>query len=357
MKILQVMAGNDHGGAETAFVDMCVAMHEAGTEIEVATRANDVRVPALQKAGIRVHPLPFGGPIDVFTTWKLGRIIRDFSPLIVQTWMSRAAQKTPNWKSLKTPQRYLVVSRLGGYYKVKNFKSADYFNTITPDIKRHLIDGGIEADRIRHINNFAETETETETVSTPVNRADLKTPADATVLLSLGRLHHSKAYDILLKALAELPGVHAWIAGEGPDRAMLQRLASDLGVTDRAHFLGWRTDRSALLRACDICVFASRIEPFGTVFAQAWAEKVPVIVSDADGPKQFCHDGEDSLMIPKNDHAALRDAVLRLSGDAALRTRLVDNGYARYRDEFTKEKSVSAYLGFFIEILKRENIL
>ena len=112
MKILQVMAGGDHGGAETAFVDMCIAMRDAGMDIEVATRANEVRVPALEGAGIKVHTLPFGGPLDIFTPWKLGRIIKNFSPLIVQTWMSRAAQKTPNWKSTKTPQRYLVVSRL-----------------------------------------------------------------------------------------------------------------------------------------------------------------------------------------------------------------------------------------------------
>ena len=50
MKILQVMAGAPHGGAETAFVDMCLAMHEAGEQIEVATRANDIRVPKLEYA-------------------------------------------------------------------------------------------------------------------------------------------------------------------------------------------------------------------------------------------------------------------------------------------------------------------
>ncbi len=353
MKILQVMAGNDHGGAETAFVDMCIAMSEAGMDIEVATRANDVRVPALQKAGITVHTLPFGGPIDIFTGWKLGRIIKEFKPFIVQTWMARAAQKTPNWKSLKTAQRYLVVSRLGGYYKVKNFKSADYFNTITPDIKRHLVDGGIAEDRIRFIANFAETEE----ITTPVKKTDLGTPEDAPVLLSLGRLHSSKAYDILLQALTELPGVYAWIAGEGPDRVVLENLAKDLGVDDRVRFLGWRTDRAALLHACDICVFASRVEPFGTVFAQAWAEKRPVIVSDADGPKQFCLDGEDSLMVLKNDAVALAAAIRRLLGDKALQQKLVANGYQRYINEFTKEKSVAAYLDFFIEILKKENIL
>jgi len=353
MKILQVMAGGDHGGAETAFVDMCIAMHEAGMEIEVATRANDVRIPPLEQAGIKVHTLPFGGPIDIFTNWKLTRIIKNFSPLIVQTWMSRAAQKTPNWKSTKTPQRYLVVSRLGGYYKVKNFKSADYFNTITPDIKRHLVDGGIAQDRIRVINNFAETEKD----ALPVSKTDFNMPLDAPVLLSLGRLHTSKAYDILLKALVDVPNAYAWIAGEGPERETLEKLADTLGVADRVRFLGWRTDRSALLRAADICVFASRVEPFGTVFAQAWAEGVPVIVSDADGPKQFCVDGEDSLMVPKNDSATLAAAINRLLGDSMLQQKLIENGHTRYINEFTKEKSVAAYLGFFIEILKREEIL
>lgn len=353
MKILQVMAGNDHGGAETAFVDMCIALRDAGMDIEVATRANPVRVPALEQAGIKVHTLPFGGPLDVFTTWKLGRIITNFSPLIVQTWMARGSQKTPNWKSVKNRQRYLVVPRLGGYYKVKYFKSADYFNTITPDIKRHLVDGGIDANRILQINNFAETER----VVVPVCKTDLNTPEDAPVLLSLGRLHPSKAIDVILKALVDLPDVHAWLAGEGPIRAELEQLAKDLGVADRAHFLGWRTDRSALLRAADICVFVSRIEPFGTVFAQAWAEKTPVIVSDADGPKQFCVDGEDSLMIPKNDPAALTRAVRKLLSDKALSDKIVTRGYDRYQNEFTKEKTVTAYIDYFLDILKREHIL
>jgi glycosyltransferase involved in cell wall biosynthesis len=353
MKILQVMAGNDHGGAETAFVDMCIAMQDAGMEIEVATRANPVRVPALEAAGIKVHTLPFGGPIDVFTGWKLARIIKQFQPLIVQTWMARAAQKTPNWKDVKSAQRYLVVPRLGGYYKIKNFKTADYFNTITPDIKRHLVDGGIAADKIRHINNFAETETDV----VPVFKTDFNMPLNAPALISLGRLHTSKAYDVLLKALVELPGVYALIAGEGPERNNLEALAKALQLEDRVRFLGWRTDRSALLRACDVCVFASRIEPFGTVFAQAWAERTPVIVSDADGPKQFCVDGEDSLMVPKNDPDALAAAIRRLLGDKDLQQKLVENGYKRYTAEFTKEKSVTAYLDFFIEILGKENIL
>lgn len=353
MKILQVMAGGKHGGAETAFVDMCIAMHEAGMEIEVATRANKIRVPRLEEAGIKVHKLPFGGPVDIFTTWRMRKIIEKFSPLIVQTWMSRAAQKTPNWKETQTKQPYLVVSRLGGYYKISHFKNTDYFNTITPDIKNHLIKGGIPADKILHINNFAETDQHV----LPVTKTQFDTPEDAPVLLTLARLHESKALDVVIESLVDLPGVYAWLAGEGPLRPELEKLAKDLGVADRVRFLGWRTDRAALLQTADICVFISRYEPFGTVFVQAWAEKTPVIVSDADGPKQFCIDGEDSLVVPKDDVAATVSAIRKLLSDKDLQKKISERGFERYMNEFTKEKTVAAYLDYFVTILTKEKIL
>lgn len=352
MRILEVMAGNVHGGAETAFVDMCIALHEAGQQIEVVTRPNDLRVRQLREQGIQIHTLPFGGAIDFYTGWKLKKIIQAFKPDIVQTWMSRASAKTPRWKeSMKIP-RYLVVARLGGYYKTKYFKSVDYFNTITPDIKRHLVENGIVENRVHHINNFAETET----VITPINRADYGVPADATLLLGLGRLHPAKAFDTLIKAVAEMPGVHCWIAGEGPQRAGLEALIKEVKVEDRVTLLGWRSDRAALLQACDICIFASRFEPFGTVFVQAWAQQTPVIVSKADGPRQFVRHEEDGLVVEIDDIPDLKTAVQKLQMDQKLAEKLVKNGLKRYHNEFTKEKTLQSYLDFFQDVRAREDL-
>ncbi len=352
MKILQVMAGAPHGGAETAFVDMCIALADAGEQIEVATRPNPLRVGQLEKAGIKVHEMRFGGSLDIHTPIKLKKIINRFQPHIVQTWMSRAAQKTPGWKNSDKIQRYLTVSRLGGYYKLKYFKDTDYFTTITPDIKRYLVDHGIAEDRVHHINNFAETEE----VTRPVSRASLDTPKDATVLLALGRLHESKAFDTLQKAVKEVPDVYLWIAGEGPDRAELETLCKELGLTDRVRFLGWRDDRAALFQAADICVFSSRYEPFGTVFVQAWAQKTPLITTESDGPRQYVRDSEDGLVVPIDDIQALTDAIARLKDNRELAERLVFNGYQRYLNEFTKEKTVQAYLSHFHEILEKQGI-
>ncbi len=353
MKILQILAGAKQGGAETAFVDTCIAMKEAGQDILVATRPNDVRVPRLRAAGIPVHTLPFGGAIDLYTTYALRRIIRSFRPDIVQTWMSRAGQKAPKWTPAMGIPRYLVVPRLGGYYKLKNFRSADYFTTITPDIRQFLIKNGVDSDRVRHINNFAETEEN----FNPVDKTQYGIKPLDKIALSLGRLHTSKAFDILIRSVVDINHLHLFIAGEGPDRPKLESLIAQLGLKERVHLLGWRTDRAALFAASDICIFPSRYEPFGTVFVQAWAQKTPLITTDSDGPRQFVQDGVDGLMVPRDDAAALTKAIKQLLDDPALAANLVENGHRRYLNEFTKEKTIGAYLGFFDEIRAREGLV
>ncbi len=340
------MAGAEAGGAETAFVDMVVALSEAGITQHVVTRQNNIRVPRLLDAGIPVTTLPFGSKIDLYTPWRLRRLINHFKPDIVQTWMSRAAMHVPPC-SPKNPHPYLKICRLGGYYKLKYFKGADYFTTITPDIRRYLIDQGISPDRVIHINNFADVD-EPQRV---LKRADWTTPEDAFLLVTLGRLHRAKAFDTLLRALVHIPDAYLWIGGEGPDAGLLQQLATQLGVTDRVRFLGWVTDRAGLLRAGDVCVFPSRYEPFGTVFVQAWAQKIPLIASRADGPRQYVRDGVDGLMFDIDDVPGLVDCAARLRRDPVLMEHLRTAGYARFTGEFTKERTVRAYIDLYQRLL------
>ncbi|MEM6811578.1 MAG: glycosyltransferase [Pseudomonadota bacterium] len=348
MKILQVMAGGQHGGAEMAFIDMCVAMKEKGLDIEVVTRKNKVRDRLLDEAKIKTHHCRFGGIADFITSQKIKKIIQSYEPDIVQSWMSRASVKTPSWNKTQTKKKYYTIARLGGYYSYKYFKHIDYFAAITPDLKKHIESWGINPEHVRQLNNFAETEQDI----IPIDREELDTPKDATVIVSLARYHENKALDILIRSLPDLPNCYLWLAGDGPLKDTLHDLAKSLHVESRVRFLGWRTDRAALLQAADICAFVSRHEPFGSVFIQAWANKIPLIVSDAQGPVQFCKHEKDSLVIPKNNEAAFVRAVHKLEADPVFSIKLVNNGYQKYLDGFTKEKSVEAYLDFYRDILK-----
>ena len=112
MRVIQVMAGAANGGAETAFEDISLALSEAGIIQKIIIRGNNQsRLKKFRNAGIDVEILPFGGIFDFYTSWKIKKIIADFKPQIVQTWMSRATSKTP---SSHNPKAYIKVARLGG---------------------------------------------------------------------------------------------------------------------------------------------------------------------------------------------------------------------------------------------------
>lgn len=338
MKIMHVMAGGQAGGAEMAYVDLCIAQHQAGQDVIAVCRPNNQRNPLMRAAGVPVYELPFGGPLDFTTKREMKKLIREHKPDIVQCWMSRAAKKCPNPSSDLPPFR--KIARLGGYYNMKYYRGVEHFIGNTPDIRRWLVEEqGVANDNASYINNFAEFPE----VKSPLNRADMNTQPSDFVFLSMARLHPVKGLDTALNALAQVPDAILWIAGEGPEEANLKQMANDLGVMDRVRFLGWRTDRAELFDACDCVLFPSRFEPFGGTFAQAWGAKRPLVTTASEGPSQYVTDGENALMTPIDDVDALADAMRRVMADQELRDMIVKNGYQEFEELFTTQSVLSKY--------------
>ncbi len=332
MHLTQIMAGAAHGGAETFFTTLATAMQADGVDQSLVIRPHAERVAALEAAGCRVETLPFGGALDRWTPIRLARLMRAADTRVALSWMNRAAAKLPAGP-------WARVARLGGYYDLKYYRGFDHLIAIIPGIRRHMIEGGWPAERTHHIPNFCVVD---ETAA-PARRADHDTPEGAPVLLALGRLHRAKALDVLLSALVEVPDAWLWIAGEGPDRAALETQAARLGVAGRVRFLGWRSDRTALMRAADMVVFPSRYEPNGTVTVEAWAHDKPLVVCDADGPAETVRDGEDALLVPKDDAAALAGAIRRVLDSPDLATHLVGRGAERVAADFSRAAVVARY--------------
>jgi glycosyltransferase involved in cell wall biosynthesis len=158
----------------------------------------------------------------------------------------------------------------------------------------------------------------------------LPAPEGAPRLLALGRLHVNKGFDVLLRAMALLPGAHLSLAGEGPERGALERLARELGIAGRVAFLGWRQDTGALLNACEIFVCPSRHEPLGNVVLEAWSAARPVVAAAVHGPVELIREGETGLLVPKEDPAALAAAIGGLLADPGRAGRLAAAGRAEF---------------------------
>ena len=323
------------GGAESFFVSLSAALARAGVTVHAILRASDLSESALTAAGVPFATARFGRLLDPFTGWRLRRVASDFTPDIVLAFAGRAAAMMPRGA-------YTLIGRLGGYYNLKNFRRCDYLVCNTPDLVRYVTAGGWPAGRVFHIPNFPNL-----AQSEAASRAGYATPESAPLALALGRLHPNKAVDVLLRAAAKIPGLWVWIAGDGPERARLERLAQELGVAPRVRFLGWCMNRTALFKAADICVYPSRKEPFGNVVIEAWGCGVPLVAAASTGPASLIRPGEDGVLVPVDDAEALADAIRSILAAPDFARLLAENGKRRVEQEFSETAIVRRYLDLF----------
>ncbi|HEY7609886.1 MAG TPA: glycosyltransferase [Alphaproteobacteria bacterium] len=342
MRLLAAMAGAKHGGAEAFFERLVLAFQRAGVEQRAVIRAEPARAQRLSDAGIKVRELAFGGWFDFRTRPALSRIIAEFRPAVTLSFMSRAADAMPApWG--KVP--YVHIGRLGGYYDLKYFGTCQHLVANTAEIARYIRDHGWPAERVHYVPNFVDGSN-----TDPEDRAAHDTPADAPLLLALGRFHANKGFDTLLKALVDLPDTYLWLAGDGPEEKNLRALAHELDVLPRTRFLAWRTETAPLFAAADAVVVPSRKEPLGNVVIEAWARAKPVVASLSEGPRQLIEAGKNGLLVPIDDAKALAYALRHVIDETPLKRKFGEAGYESYRRSFTEEAVVRQYLELFARV-------
>jgi len=342
MRILQAMAGAEVGGAELFFERLAVALERAGVEQKVVIRKNPTRAAVLREGGVEPVELPFGGKLDWQTKRGLKREIKSFKPDIVLTWMNRATSMCPK----ATNGEYLHMARLGGYYDLKYYAACDHLIGNTEDIVEYLVKEKWPQEKAHYLPNFVDGRR-----MEPITRKTLFTPDSAPLIVALGRLHENKGFDILFQALARVPGAYLWLAGDGPLKEELDKLAEKLAIKPRVRFLGWRDDAGALLRAADLFVCSSRHEPLGNVVIEAWAQGAPVVAADSYGPGTLIENLETGVLVPTEDAVAMSKAIRNVIADENLRERIARQGFEMYNAHFTEEIVTRQYIEFFEKVV------
>ena len=341
-RVLQAIAGAAHGGAETFFTRLVAALQRAGEPQRVLIRHNSRRAQCLRAAGVQVGELAFGGIFDLATRSTFGREIAAWRPDIVLTWMSRATRLCPRGD-------FVHVARLGGYYDLKYYRRCDHLIGNTRAIVDYATAKGWPRERIVYLPNFVP--------DAPAVAGSIARGERAPLALALGRLHPNKGFDLLLEALAATREVTLWIAGDGPLRPRLERVATRLGIIGRVRFLGWREDVARLLATADLLVCPSLYEPLGNVVIEAWSAGLPVVATASDGPAGLIQDGESGILVPLpgargGGPQALAQAIERVCADPALRAKLGEAGRRAYEAEFTEPIVVAGYRSFFDEVTR-----
>lgn len=214
---------------------------------------------------------------------------------------------------------------IGGWWERAGVRQASAVITLTSRLARLLTAAGIPDARVHVIPSGVRS-----ALFDAAKTRDRPEPS-APHALFLGRLHRQKGVDLLLRAFTEVPCGTLDLAGDGPERAQLEQLAAELGLTDRVRFLGFVPHDSVpdLLHEADVLVLPSEYEELGTAIVEAMYSGLPVVATRTGGVPELVAHGVNGLLVPPSDAIALAGALRRMLADRDLARRFGERGRAR----------------------------
>lgn len=337
MNIVHLVSNKTWGGGERYVLDLCKRATDDGHSAVVITRGyDDVDTPFV-KAGFTPGHLPLRGAIDIISPIMLARVLnRMDAPIVLHAHNFKDAHTAVRARRLmKDPSRArVVVTRHLVSLASASVPYADIDDIIF--VSQAALDAFLlgkyrgKYDKLHVVHNA---------IVAP-DPAPHK-PSDTLRLLYTGRISPEKGVDCLIDAVAALPDVplHLTVAGRG-DATVVQPLMErcrHLGIDSRVDWPGHVDDVYALMADADVGVIPTIVpEAFSLSMLEFMSQGVVPVASDAGGPAEVIRHGEDGLLVPSTDPAALADAIRRLADDrdalrrmsqAARRAYLAEHSY------------------------------
>jgi glycosyltransferase involved in cell wall biosynthesis len=384
--VMHLIGQLGRGGAEKQLYGLAVALQKRGWRQSVVSFSpGGVWAERLEAAGIRSYVIP-RGPLKPWRFWRLFRLARRVKPNIIVSWSMHAAvyaewlfgigpaAKIINLRcNLLNDQRTGVPKNTLGSIRgtleradqiVSNSRAnldvlrAQGVRLPPAEVIYNMVDGkggappGECPDFRRPLCAAGDAERIGENGTAPFSTVP-RVPA--AQIVAIGTLIPLKALDVLLRAAAILAGegkrFEIVLAGNGPERANLETLATELGISDQVIFPGEVDDVPALLAAADILAHPSRSEGLSNTILEAMAEGIPVVACPVGATPEIIDDGRSGLLVPVGEPQALAAALGRLLGDAALRSDLGRNAREYVRQRFDEATIVGQYERVFQQVM------
>jgi glycosyltransferase involved in cell wall biosynthesis len=347
----------DKIGYETTLVAGSVGAGEGSMEYIARDRGIEpVFLPELQREISKTN--------DMRAVQALVRMIRQLRPHILHTHTAKAGAVGRTAALLAGQHRPQAIVHtfhghvLRGYFepaKTQAFRtvertlarSTDALIAVSPEVRDDLVALGVAPrERIRVIRLGLDLERRTAAPpdARERERAVLGIPPERFLIGWLGRMTEIKRVDVLLGAFARLraEGVEAdlLLVGDGPLRAELEHDAAALGIADRTHFAGYRSDVGPIYSAIDAVALTSANEGTPVTVIEALAAGVPAVSTDVGGVADVVPDGRAGFLVPVGDVDGIAERLQALAEDRDLRVRLGRGGAEWVRARYSVPRLV-----------------
>lgn len=298
------------------------------------------RVPALARLLRRERPAVFHAHMSspVACKWGLAAAVLARVPAVLGTVQVGAYE--PDRSS------YLQLRALA--------RGADRYLAVSREIAGELVEKlGWPAAKVEVVYNAVDVE-RVAVPAPPGLREQLGGSETRPLVLTPARLNAQKGLPVLLEAIAEVPEALFLLAGDGPEREALEAQAVELGIADRARFLGRREDIPQLLATCDVFALPSLYEGSSLAVLEAMAAGIPVVSSAIGGTEELIEDGRSGLLVAPGDAQALAAALRKALGDAELRQSLAARARERVEAGLRREQMAERVSHVYRELLGEE---
>ncbi|HEV2705616.1 MAG TPA: glycosyltransferase [Pyrinomonadaceae bacterium] len=374
MRILQLSSARAFGGGERHLADLAHALAARGHEVYAALAH---RSPLLERLTPlpreNILTLPLRNALDLKSAVALARFIRERKVEIVHAHVARdytLAALAVRLAARRGDAPRLVLTRhvlfpLGRIHRL-TFSHVARVIAVSEAVARALRERHIiSEDRLRVVPNGVDItrfDRAHDDFKREAYRAQLGAEQGALMVGTVGEISPVKGQTDFVRAVAvvrarsERP-VEFLIVGEdasrdGRNRAALEKLITELGLSSVVRLMGRRDDVPQILASLDLFVSASQSEAFGLALVEAMAAGVAVVATDTEGAREIIGaDGTVGTLIPRGNPEALAAAMLSLLADEELRASVAARARERARARWSLERMVDETQRVYTEAL------
>jgi glycosyltransferase involved in cell wall biosynthesis len=346
VKVLHVHRIGGIGGSERHLLTLLPALGERGVDVSFLGLDDPSRAPDPFYEGLTVpyERVPAPRDVDPLLAWRIRRAVRRAD--LVHTHLVHAdvygafgARRLVSTKHNDDP------FRAGPFRFVERTlaRRAARVIAITESLARFQVERvGLPAEKVEVIH-YGLDDLPSAWGTNPPDPV----PPDERVLLCVCRLEEQKGVDVAIRAMADVPGAHLVVLGEGPQRRALGELVRELDVP--VYLPGRVPDVAAWLRRAALLVHPVRWEGFGLALLEAMLASLPVVATNVSSIPEIVSDGATGLLVPPDDPTALAAAVndvLGSPGDYG------ERGQTRARTEFSVARMTDRTLAVYERALR-----
>lgn len=363
--VAHVLLSLDLGGLERLVVDLVREGRRQGQRVAiVCLERPGTLADEAERAGAKV--LCMGKPPGLCPriVKSLVRVFRELKPDVIHTHQigalvyagpaARGACRpvvvhTEHGKHYAARRRTRWLGRLASHYAQRffcvsrNIAEEVISFRVAPEWKITVAPNGIDIAKFQNAGAGAEA------------RRELGIPPAAPVVGAVGRLNEIKRQDLLIRAFARLKlryeEAHLLLVGDGPKRAELEQLASELLSVDCIHFIGYQAAPERFLQAMDVMALTSRSEGMPLAVLEAWAARVPVVATRVGGVPELIADEQTGLLVEFGDVPGLASAIERLLNEESLARQVRTAAGTRVTEQFSLEQMAAFYQRHYSELL------